>query len=106
MTTIGIDEQTWAESLANSTEVLRPGNTNCPGCGMSNALRWLERALQDTPLVLCIPAGCAVVTAGLHPTSAYGVPCVATTFASAAAIAAGIRIVQNLNGDPGHTLCW
>ncbi len=95
-----------SESLAPPNLVLRPGNTNCPGCGMSNALRWLERALQDTPLVLCIPAGCAVVTAGLHPTSAYGVPCVATTFASAAAIAAGIRIVQNLNGDPGHTLCW
>jgi pyruvate/2-oxoacid:ferredoxin oxidoreductase beta subunit len=94
------------ESLAPATVVLRPGNTNCPGCGMSNALRLLERALEDTPLVLCIPAGCAVVTAGLHPTSAYGVPCVATTFASAAAIAAGIRIVQNLNGDPGHTVCW
>ncbi|MBN1605997.1 MAG: hypothetical protein JW940_05160 [Polyangiaceae bacterium] len=96
----------WTESLGCPTNILRPGNTNCPGCGMSAALRWLERALSGTPVILCIPAGCAVVTAGIHPISAYGVPTVATPFASSAAVAAGIRIVQNLNGDPGQTLCW
>ena len=106
MSTQMLDDPSWAECLSPRSEVLRPGNTNCPGCGMSNALRWLERALEGIPLTLCIPAGCAVVTAGLHPRSAYGVPCVATTFASAAAVAAGIRIVQNLNGDGGQTLCW
>jgi pyruvate/2-oxoacid:ferredoxin oxidoreductase beta subunit len=96
----------WPQTLDPETEVLRPGNTNCPGCGMSLALRWLERALGDRPLTLCIPAGCGVVTAGTFPTTAYGVPTVATTFASAAAVAAGIRIVQNLNQDGGETICW
>jgi pyruvate ferredoxin oxidoreductase beta subunit/2-oxoisovalerate ferredoxin oxidoreductase beta subunit len=73
---------------------------------MSLALRWLERALPDQPLTLCIPAGCAVVTAGMFPTTAYGVPAVATTFASAAAVASGIRLVEHLNRERGQTVCW
>ena len=26
--------------------ILRPGNTNCAGCGMSIGLQWLEQALE------------------------------------------------------------
>ena len=94
------------DPLTPGRRVLRAGNTNCPGCGMSLALHWLGRALADQPMTLCVPAGCAVVTAGAFPTTAYGVPAVATTFASAAAVASGIRIVENLNNDPGLTLCF
>ena len=86
--------------------VLRPGNTNCAGCGMSLALQLVERGLGDVPLTLCIPACCGIVTAGAFPTSAYGVPVVATTFASSPAVATGIRTVEQLNGDPGETVCW
>lgn len=86
--------------------LLRPGNTNCAGCGMSLGLRLLEQALGRERVTLCIPACCGIVTAGAYPTTAYGVPVVATTFAAAAAVAAGVRTIQRLNGDRGHTVCW
>ncbi|MCB8933768.1 MAG: pyruvate synthase subunit beta [Chthonomonadaceae bacterium] len=86
--------------------ILRSGNTNCAGCGMSLALQLLQRGMGDEPLTLCIPACCGIVTAGAFPTSAYGVPVIATTFASAAAVASGVSTVAQLNGDPGHTAVW
>jgi pyruvate/2-oxoacid:ferredoxin oxidoreductase beta subunit len=95
-----------SDPLSPELQVLHPGNTNCPGCGMSLALRWLERALPNRRLTLCVPAGCAVVTAGAFPTTAYGVPAVATTFASVAAVASGISLVENLNGDESLSICF
>ncbi len=86
--------------------MLRPGNTNCAGCGMSISHQWLQKAMGDTPITLAIPACCGIVTAGAFPTSAYGVPVVATTFGSAASVATGIRQVQLMNGDEGETICW
>lgn len=86
--------------------LLRAGNTNCAGCGMSLALQLLRRGLGDQPLTLCIPACCGIVTAGAFPTSAYGSPVIATTFASAAAVASGVSTVARLNGDPGRTVVW
>lgn len=94
------------ELLAPGVQVLHPGNTNCPGCGMSLALRWIERALPNRRLTLCVPAGCAVVTSGAYPTTAFGVPAVATTFASAAAVASGISLVDTLNQENGLTICF
>ena len=86
--------------------ILRPGNTNCAGCGMSIGLQWLEQALEGERPTLCIPACCGIVTAGAFPTSAYGVPTVATTFASSAAVASGISAVYALNNEPDLTICW
>ena len=64
--------------------LLRPGNTNCGGCGMSVGLTMLGRALSeaDDTCTLVIPACCGIVTAGAFPTTSYGVPTIATTFAS------------------------
>lgn len=86
--------------------LLRPGNTNCGGCGMSIGLQLLDRAVAGTPVTLAIPACCGIVTAGGYPSTAYGVPTVATTFAASPAVASGIRAIQNLNDDPGVTICW
>lgn len=86
--------------------LLRPGNTNCAGCGMSLGLRWLEEGLQGDMPMMVIPACCGIVTAGAFPTSAYGVPTAASTFASSPAIATGVSIVNELNGDPTPTVCW
>jgi len=86
--------------------VLRPGNTNCAGCGMSLGLQWLEQALDHEPVTLAIPACCGIVTAGAFPTSAYGVPVAATTFASSPAVASGIATINNLNGDDHPVICW
>ncbi len=86
--------------------LLRPGNTNCAGCGMSIALQWLDSALGDEKPTLVIPACCGIVTAGAFPTSGYGVPTAASTFAAAAAVATGISAVAKMNDDPHPVVCW
>ncbi len=86
--------------------ILRPGNTNCAGCGMSIGHQWIEQALEGERPTMCIPACCGIVTAGAFPTSAYGVPVIATTFASAAAVATGVTSVHAMNGEEDLTMCW
>jgi pyruvate/2-oxoacid:ferredoxin oxidoreductase beta subunit len=90
--------------------LLRPGNTNCGGCGMSTGLTMLGRALENENYSMVIPACCGIVTAGAFPTTAYSVPVVASTFASAPAFASGVAAVNELNPDPGdkprHVICW
>ena len=86
--------------------LLRPGNTNCAGCGMSLGLQWLDEALGKRRPTLVIPACCGIVTAGAFPTSGYGVPTAASTFASAPAVATGISAVAQLNDESGPVICW
>jgi pyruvate ferredoxin oxidoreductase beta subunit/2-oxoisovalerate ferredoxin oxidoreductase beta subunit len=86
--------------------LLRPGHTNCAGCGMSIGLQWLDEAFADQRPYLVIPAACAIVTAGAFPTTSYGVPTLASTFASAPAYATGVAVVAELNGDAHPTVCW
>ena len=86
--------------------LLRAGNTNCGGCGMSIALNMLSRAIAQRKVQMVIPACCGIVTAGPFPYSAYGAPVVASTFASAAALATGLARVAQANGDPTRVLCF
>jgi pyruvate ferredoxin oxidoreductase beta subunit/2-oxoisovalerate ferredoxin oxidoreductase beta subunit len=86
--------------------ILRPGGTNCGGCGMSIAFQLLDRAVDERPVQLVIPACCAIVTPGQYPRSAYGVPVVAATFASAAAVATGLARAARLNGERTRVICW
>ena len=88
--------------------ILRAGNTNCGGCGMSIALTMLSRALAEVgdTCSLAIPACCGAVTAGAFPTTSYGVPTVMTTFASAAAVASGMAAIRDLNDERGQVVCW
>lgn len=86
--------------------VLRCGNTNCAGCGMSLGLQFLNQALGADRPIFAIPACCGIVTAGAFPTSAYGAPVAATTFASSPAVATGISTILRLNGDAAPVICW
>jgi pyruvate ferredoxin oxidoreductase beta subunit len=86
--------------------VLRPGNTNCGGCGMSIALNMMSRAIGNRSVRIVIPACCGIVTAGPFPYSAYGAPVIASTFAAAAAVATGFARVAASNGDPTRVLCF
>ena len=88
--------------------LLRPGNTNCGGCGMSVGLTMLGRALASAndSCSLVIPACCGIVTAGAFPTTSYGVPTIAATFASSPAVASGYSSVRDLNDEPGQVICW
>ena len=93
---------------ATPEPLLRPGNTNCGGCGMSIGLTMLGRALADAgdSCTLVIPACCGIVTAGAFPTTSYGVPTIASTFASSPAVASGFATVRDLNDEPGQVICW
>jgi len=97
------------ESVAEAC-LLRPGNTNCGGCGMSVGLTMLGRALAGQDYSLVIPACCGIVTAGAFPSTSYTVPVVASTFASSPAFASGVVAVEDLNHRPGdkpsHIICW
>lgn len=88
--------------------LLRAGNTNCGGCGMSVGLTMLGRVLaeEDQTAMLAIPACCGIVTAGAFPTASYGVPVVATTFAAAAAVAAGMAAIRDINDEDGQVVAW
>ncbi len=86
--------------------VLRAGNTNCGGCGMSVALNILSLAAADHALQMVIPACCGIVTPGRFPNSAYGAPVIATTFASAAAVATGLAHVAEMNGEDTRVVCF
>jgi pyruvate ferredoxin oxidoreductase beta subunit/2-oxoisovalerate ferredoxin oxidoreductase beta subunit len=95
-------------ALASSATdaLLRRGNSNCAGCGMSLGLRWLDEALEGVMPTLILPPCCATVTAGMFPTTAYGAPAIACTFASPAAIATGVSHVRHLNAELEPTVCW
>ena len=86
--------------------LLRAGNTNCGGCGMSVALNMLSFAVGEHPVQMVIPACCGIVTPGKFPTSAYGAPVVASTFASAAAAATGLAHAARLNGEDTRVICF
>ena len=89
-----------AETALDRCEALfRKGNTNCGGCGMSITLQMLRHAVGERRVHLIIPASCAAVAGGTFPQSAFGVPTLMTTFASAAAAASGVASVAALNGE-------
>jgi pyruvate/2-oxoacid:ferredoxin oxidoreductase beta subunit len=100
MSTVVTDKSPYCDNL------LRPGNTNCAGCGMSLGLQWLDQGLEGEKPIMCIPACCGIVTAGAFPTSSYGVPTAATTFASSPAVASGVSAVAQLNDEDYPIVCW
>ncbi len=96
-----------ANTAADRCEpLLRAGNTNCGGCGMSIALNMISRAIADRPVQMVIPACCGIVTAGSFPSSAYGAPVVASTFAGAAAVATGLARVARANREKTRVMCF
>ncbi|MBC8328250.1 MAG: pyruvate synthase subunit beta [Planctomycetes bacterium] len=73
---------------------------------MSVGLNLLSRASAQRPVQMVIPACCGIVTAGSYPFSAYGAPVVASTFASAAAVATGLAQIATINGDNTRVIAW
>jgi pyruvate ferredoxin oxidoreductase beta subunit/2-oxoisovalerate ferredoxin oxidoreductase beta subunit len=73
---------------------------------MSIGLNFLSRAIGHRRVQMVVPACCGIVTAGPFPSSAYGAPVVAATFASAAAFATGLAHAARLNGEPTRVMCW
>ena len=53
---------------------------------------------------ICVPG--TLLCACAFPTSGYGVPTAATTFASSPAVATGISAVTNMNDIDNPVICW
>ena len=92
-------------TLDRPAPLLRMGNTNCGGCGLSTLMQMLRHAVADRRVQFVVPACCAAVSAGAFPQSAYGVPTLLTTFASGAAAASGMANVARLNGEDTRVIC-
>ncbi len=88
-----------------SRPFLRAGNMNCGGCGMSNILQLFGHAVAEREVKLVIPACCGAVTAAVYPQSAFDVPTILATFASASAVATGIASVARLNNEDTRVVC-
>jgi len=84
----------------------RIGNGSCAGCGMSRGLQWFDDALGALRPTMIVPACCASVTPGSYPATAFGVPAVATPFASSPAVASGVSRIRALNAEDHPTICW
>ncbi len=91
--------------LDRQAPLMRAGNTNCGGCGLSSLMQMLRHAVADRPVHLVIPACCGAVTAGLFPQSVFGAPTLLSTFASAAAAASGLAYVAQANGEDTRVIC-
>ncbi len=85
--------------------LLRAGNMNCGGCGMSSILRLFGHAVAEREVKLVIPACCGAITDAIYPQSAFDVPTILTTFASASSVATGIASVARLNNEDTRVVC-
>ncbi|MBI4405997.1 MAG: pyruvate synthase subunit beta [Deltaproteobacteria bacterium] len=92
-------------SNKNQSSLIRSQNTNCAGCGMSVALNLLGDVLGNN-VKMAIPACCGIVTAHSFPFSAYKVPVIASTFAASSMVAAGMKVIQELNHESCHVLAF
>jgi pyruvate ferredoxin oxidoreductase beta subunit/2-oxoisovalerate ferredoxin oxidoreductase beta subunit len=92
-------------ALDRPAPLLRLGNTNCGGCGLSTLMQMLQHAVADRRVQFVVPACCGAVAGGSFPHSTFGVPSLLTTFASAAAAATGLANVARLNGEETRVIC-
>lgn len=83
-------KKTTLDEMIEQKELLLSGHTACPGCGSVIGLRYVLKALgENTALV--VPACCASIYQTLWPNSSFGVHTYNTAFASAAAVASGLK---------------
>ncbi len=78
-------------------EILRPGHSACPGCGLAMGLRLVLRAMGPRVVVVVVPS-CAAVVAGPYPHAGLGVPAFHSAFEIAAPTAAGISNAFKVQG--------
>ncbi len=86
------------DEMISKGELLLQGHTACPGCGSTLALRHVLKALGKEA-VLVIPASCSSVYQGIYPKNAFNVHVFNTAFASAAAVASGIKNALEFKGS-------
>jgi pyruvate/2-oxoacid:ferredoxin oxidoreductase beta subunit len=87
-------------------ELLEPGHLACPGCGAALAMRMVLKELGEQTVVV-LPACCWSIIAGPYPQSSLRVPLYHTAFATAAAVASGVRAALDMRGEHETTvMAW
>lgn len=99
-------EQKWVKNKdGNGKKHWLRGNTSCPGCGSTLALRHVLDVL-GSDVAIVAPANCANVYVGIYPRSAAGVPWTNMAFAAGAAAATGMKAAFEIRGKPTKVMVW
>ena len=89
-----------------TAEYLNRGNMACPGCLASLSMRHVLKVLGENTIVV-IPACCWTIIAGMFPTTALSVPLLHIPFATAAAVASGIKRALKFQGKKNvNVIVW
>ncbi len=78
-------------------DVMYPGHSACPGCGVAMGMRMVLRALGHRAVVVVVPS-CAAIIAGPYPYAGFSVPAFHSAFEVAAPSAAGISNALKIQG--------
>jgi pyruvate/2-oxoacid:ferredoxin oxidoreductase beta subunit len=85
------------KEIIRPEEVMRPGHSACPGCGVAVGMRLVLQALGKRVVVVVVPS-CVAVISGPFPNAAVGVPMFHSAFEIAAPTAAGIAAALKIQG--------
>jgi len=100
------NKKTTLDEIIEQKELLLSGHSACPGCGSVIGLRYVLKALGENT-VLVVPACCASIYQTAWPNSSFGVHTYNTAFASAAAVASGIKHGLKVKGhDNVNVAVW
>ena len=77
--------------------LLRPGHSACPGCGLAMAMKLVLQAMGPRTIAVIVPS-CEGVISGVFPNTCLAVPAVHSAFEIAAITAAGISNGLKLQG--------
>ena len=98
--------KTTLDEIIEQKELLLAGHTACPGCGSVIGLRYVLKALGENT-VLVVPACCASIYQTIWPHSSFGVHTYNTAFASASAVASGLKRGLKAKGhDDANVVVW
>jgi len=87
-------------------EYVNQGDYACPGCGAGLSMRHALKVLGERTAIV-MPASCWSIIAGVFPTTALQVPLMHVPFATAAAVASGVKNAYKEKGqDDVNVVCW
>lgn len=86
-----------AREIIRPEDVMRPGHSACPGCGVAVGMRIVLQALGKRVVVVVVPS-CVAVISGPFPNAAAAVPMFHSAFEIAAPTAAGISAALKIQG--------
>ncbi len=82
-----------------------PGNPACPACPHNIGLKIVGKVLGDRAVVV-VPAGCTSIISGVWPKAGIDLPILHVPFASAGAVASGLKAAYQMKGEDAVVVVW